>query len=83
MLFGPAIWFCCAAVQAEHELQVLVRFLLVRQRTVVCSSVLCALVAPPAALQRGMMGGHFPPGYHSGTGGTQQVDKTGQSADTQ
>lgn len=83
VLFGPAVRFGCAPVQAQHELQVLVRLLLVRQRPVVRAFELCALVTPAAAPQRGVMGGHFPPGHNSGAGGPQQEDERGQDADTQ
>ncbi|PWA19852.1 hypothetical protein CCH79_00015875 [Gambusia affinis] len=78
VLLGSAVWFGCAPVQIEHELQVLIGLLLVRQRPVVRASV-----TPPAALRRGLAGGHLPPGEDSGAGGTQQVDETGQDADTQ
>lgn len=78
VLLGPAVRLGCALVQTQHELQVLVRFLLVRQRPVVRAFVLCALVAP----QRGMMRGHFPPGRDTGTGGAQQEDE-GQETHTQ
>lgn len=78
VLLGSAIWFGCAPVQIEHELQVLIGLLLVRQRPVVRASV-----TPPAALRRGLAGGHLSPGEDSGAGGTQQVDETGQDADTQ
>lgn len=83
MLFGPAVRFGCAPIQAEHELQVLVRFLLVRQRPVVRSHVFGALVTPPAALRRRGMGSHVSPGCSAGAGGTQQEEKTGESAGTQ
>lgn len=78
MLLGSAVRFGCAPVQTEHELEVLVGLLLVRQRP-----VMRAAVTPPAAPQRGLVGGHLPPGEHSGAGGTQQVDEAGQDADTQ
>lgn len=84
VLLGPAVRFSCTTVQTQHELQVLVRFLLVRQRPVVRTLVLIgALVAPTCALQRGVMRGHFPPGYDSGAGGIQHEDQTGQGADAQ
>lgn len=88
VLFGSAVRLGRAPVQAEHELQVLVRFLLVGERPVVRSApVLGALlwlmmvVAPPAAPL--MVGGHSPPCRRSGARATQQVDETGEDADTQ
>lgn len=82
VLFGPAVRFGCALVQTQHELQVLVRFLLVRERPVVVLVVrvfvlLCALMTPTAAPQREVMRGRG-----SGTGRTEQVDQRGQDADT-
>lgn len=61
VLFGSAVRFGRAPVQIEHELYVLVRSLLVRQRPVVRARVLRALV-----------GGHFSPRYDSGAGGAQR-----------
>lgn len=79
MLSGPAVRFGCAVVQTEHELQVLVRFLLVGQRPVVVrSSVLRALVTPTTAPQRGLVRGHVLPT----ASGTEQEDEAGQDADT-
>lgn len=82
VLFGPAVRLGRALIQTQHELQVLVRFLLVRQRPVVRAFVLCAPMTPTAALQRGVSGGQFPVGDNSGAGGTQQGDKRGQEEDT-
>lgn len=78
VLFGPAVRFGCALVQAQHELQILIRFLLVRQRPVVR-----AFGTPAVALQRAVMGGHLPAGRYSGAGGTQQEEEAGQDADSQ
>lgn len=84
VLFGPAVRFGGAPVQTQHELQVLVRFLLVCQRPVVSAFVLRALVTPAAALQHGgLVSGHFVPGHSSGAGGPQQEDEGGQDEDTQ
>ncbi|KAF3837365.1 hypothetical protein F7725_004829 [Dissostichus mawsoni] len=52
VLFGPAVRFCSALVETQHELQVLVRFLLVRQRSVVRAFVpRGALLTTPASLR--------------------------------
>lgn len=69
MLFGSAVGFGCAPVQTEHELQVLVGLLLVRQRPVVG-----ATVAPPAAPQRAAGRRRGP----RDAGGAQQVEEAGQ-----
>lgn len=82
VLLGPAVRSGCALVQTEHELQVLIRFLLVGQRQVVVRSfVLCARVTPAAAPQRGVRRGHLLPGQEAGAGGAEQEDKKGQDAD--
>lgn len=84
VLFGSAVRPGRAPVQGEHELQVLVGFLLVGERPVVCCSSVPAallLLAPPAAPQ--MVGGRFPPCRRSGARATQQVEETGEDADTQ
>lgn len=78
VLFGSAVRLRCAAVQTQHKLQVLVRFLLVCQRPVVCALVLWALVTPVAAFR-----GHFPPGRNLGISGTHEEDKTVQDQDSQ
>lgn len=63
MLSGPAVRLGRAPVQTQHELQVLVGFLLVRQRPVV---LLLMLVSVTAALQRGATSGQFPVGHYWG-----------------
>lgn len=83
VLFGPAVRFCSALVETQHELQVLVRFLLVRQRPVVRAFVpRGALLTPPVSPRCAAMGGHVLSGQHPGAGGVQEEDKTGQDAHT-
>lgn len=78
MLFGPSVRFGGASVQTQHELQVLVRFLLVRQR-----SVVRAILTATAARQHRVLGEELPASRNSGAGGRQHGDKAGQEEDTQ
>lgn len=81
MLFGPAIGLGRALVQAQHELKVLVRFLLVRQRPVVGTHVPQPGAAAP---QRGPAGREQLPVVHgSGAGGAKQVEEGGHEEETQ
>lgn len=75
MLFGPAIGLGRALVQAQHELEVLVRFLLVRQRPVVRT--------PGRGRGRGR--GQLPVvhGCCPRAGGAQQVEEGGHQEETQ
>lgn len=53
VLFGPSVRFGRATVQAQHKLQVLVRFLLVRQRPVVVGDALASTAARQRLVWRG------------------------------